>query len=118
MTDEIFRRDGGWGASGTPARYDVEVRPEHIRDGRIGDAARCPIALACREAQRVGQKTDEPNPMRDARVSGGLIHWTWRGRHLAVVPPARVRDWLYRFDQGESVSPLAFTLTCYSQVET
>ncbi len=115
-----YRREGVWGASGSPARYDIDVTPEHIRQARVGDPACCPIALACREARRVGQRLGERNPMADVRVSGGLIHWTHpkTGRAIAVATPARALRWLHDFDDGRPVAPFSFAVQCYSAAET
>ncbi len=115
-----YPRDGAWGAAGTAARFDVDVTWDHILLGRIGNSDRCPITLACRQARRIGQRSGEPNPMHDARVSGGLIHWTHpkTGRHIAVATPPRALRWLHDFDDGRSVSPISFAVTCYGMAET
>ncbi len=113
-----YPRAGAWGASGTAARFDVDVTAKHIRDGKIGNPTCCPIALACRAVP--GRRYGDLNPMADARVSGGLIHWTHpkTGRHIAVATPPRALRWLHDFDDGRSVSPISFAVTCYGMAET
>ena len=113
-----YPRAGAWGASGTAARFDVDVTLEHIRQGQIGNSHYCPITLACRAVP--ARRSGERNPMHDARVSGGLIHWTHpkTGRHIAVLTPARVIRWLHDFDAGQFVVPFSFVVMCYGMAET
>ena len=110
-----YRRDGAWGPSGSPMTFDVDVTPVHIANGKIGDQARCPIALALREVRRLGQQRDEGPPLQHANVRvGGLISWYRKGRLIAVTTPDRVARWLADFDAGRTVTPMSFILTCYS----
>lgn len=110
-----YGRDNAWGPSGSPARFDVDVTREHIAAGKIGSMARCPIALAMRDARRLGAPRSEPPPLRDADVRvGGVISWVSKQRLLAVTTPDRVARWLADFDAGAAVSPMSFVLTCYS----
>jgi hypothetical protein len=118
--DRVYDRSGVWGASGDANRYDVEVTPEHIAAGRVGDCARCPVALAVREATLVGgTRREEARPLRHADVAvGALISWTHNGRQIAVRTPARVAAWIARFDRGEPVGPMTFSFKCAGVLET
>ena len=110
-----YDRRAGWGPSGSPTTFDVDVTREHIAAGRIGSQSECPIALALREARALGTPRNEPPPLRDADVRvGGLISWNSKRRLIAVTTPDRVARWLASFDAGERVEPLSFILTCYS----
>lgn len=103
---------------------DVELTAACIRDGRIGDSTGCPLVLALYDAVKVGVTSraseNERHPFRhgNPRVTGGLIHWTYQGRQLAVTVPERVGNWLRRYDAGERVSPMAFTLRVHSLADT
>ena len=110
-----YTRDAGWGPSGSPATYEVDIRQEHIDAGRIGDHRACPVALALCDARRRGAPSNEPPPLRHAGVRvGGLISWISKGRLLAVTTPDRVARWLSDYDAGAPVGPMSFSLICYS----
>lgn len=73
----------------------VEVKAEHIREGRPDDAGRCPVALALHEA------------------TGKRCSATWRALFLdgACLPiPKDVQEFVCRFDYGQPVAPFAFDL--------
>lgn len=77
----------------------VVVNKKRIKAGEIGDCGRCPVALGVRAHK--GCRTLEVG--RDAIE-------TYRGRIVANLP-ARVVNWIYKFDQFKKVKPIKFKLT-------
>lgn len=78
----------------------IEVTQEDIDQGKRGDARACPIALA---AQRAGVE------LRAYSLSYDIYRDGQRTQKVIPWPPG-VTGWMDRFDRGEYVPPLTFTL--------
>ena len=79
--------------------FEIEVTQDDIERGVPGDAFVCPLALACLRAipmfLSVSPWTLEIGPPNDG---------------LFVPLPDMARQWCERFDGGQTVSPLRFSV--------
>jgi hypothetical protein len=81
-------------------RIKIDVTDRHIRDGRPGVCARCPVALAL---------VDHP-AIRAAFAMGPhclVIHTLDATVHYTC-PPRSVARFIRRFDVGKSTDPFSF----------
>jgi hypothetical protein len=87
---------------------DVEVTAEDIAEGERFTCDNCPIARALRRAARIGVG-GWPT------VAVGCREVYLNGKPSTLVPAA-AREFIYRFDNGDPVKPIAFQLTFEGEV--
>lgn len=74
----------------------IEVTQKHIDEGLVGDCMLCPVALALTQAL--------------GKPCWAGERWVGLTRSEARFTPVRVKQFVRRFDDGESVTPFKFYL--------
>jgi hypothetical protein len=88
-----------------PAELVIEVTADDIAKGVVGDACRCPIALAV--SRLLGIEAAEGNlAVMDRMVKVHYEDYRWRDRYRL---PTEAEDFIEDFDCRDEVQPLTFT---------
>lgn len=81
-------------------KIKIEVKEKHIRNGKEGDTASCPIALACIDAGFI-----EP----DISANRMTVTCQTSGKEYRINPvPKKATNFVEAFDDERTVHPFSF----------
>lgn len=85
----------------------VDVRQDHIDEGKIGSAIRCPLALAINEAFGMESRPEE-QLQEGAIVVGWIARMHFKDRFFCSDLSEDAKDFIWCFDRGLKVEPQTF----------
>jgi hypothetical protein len=102
----------------TILKLRVETTQHDIEEGKCRLATKCMEKLAVTSAL-VRQLKIPPEDIASlhVRVDAGHIKFNYRGFRWLADTPSRVKDWLIRFDRGETVRPHVYSIAARRTTE-
>ena len=82
-----------------PKTLTINVTQKHINDGVRCECKDCPVALALKDAGAT-----------DVIAGFGQMAFSFNGKEYQTPAPHAVVDFIYHYDNGESVAPFTFVL--------
>lgn len=85
----------------------IQITQEDINLGECGSCTRCPIALGTNRALREHDRVDLLSEVSAYQIE---LQDEWENVKAEIDLPARARDFVRKFDDGESVQPFCFEI--------